>query len=260
MPISITNVSLDAIHVECGGTTGTQASLNDADIRGIGNPSSTYDGGDGISITSGSQIQMGEFRDAEDASPFAVLQQTTGSMRLSSNGIGFDSSRDASSFSVTNAIAGIYARVLLSGNLVQLKIREYTSASTSEYYNSFNSTQTLSTTEVSGASRTYVSGAVDALKIEFLYSTTSSSGTGYITNNASYSSATYGSGAYHNVSNGQSVGAGIIASTSAECYNYSERDISVTINVYARGTGYLDTLVATHTGTIQSEATATGCG
>ena len=259
MPISITNVSLDAIHVECGGTTGTQASLNDADIRGIGNPSSTYDGGDGISITSGSQIQMGEFRDAEDASPFAVLQQTSGSMRLSSNGIGFDSQDDDTSSSASST-AGIYARVVISNNLVQLKIREYTSASTSEYYNSFNSTQTLSTTEVSGASRTYASGAVDALKIEFLYSTTSSSGTGYITNNASYSSATYGSGAYHNVSNGQSVGAGIIASTSAECYNYSERDISVTINVYARGTGYLDTLVATHTGTIQSEATATACG
>jgi len=259
MPISITNVSLDAIHVECGGTTGTQASLNDADIRGIGNPSSTYDGGDGISITSGSQIQMGEFRDAEDAAPFAVLQQTSGSMRLSSNGIGFDSQDDDTSSSASST-AGIYARVVISNNLVQLKIREYTSASTSEYYNSFNSTQTLSTTEVSGASRTYASGAVDALKIEFLYSTTSSSGTGYITNNASYSSATYGSGAYHNVSNGQSVGAGIIASTSAECYNYSERDISVTINVYARGTGYLDTLVATHTGTIQSEATATACG
>ena len=259
MPISITNVSLDAIHVECGGTTGTQASLNDADIRGIGNPSSTYDGGDGISITSGSQITIGEFRDATDAAPFAVLQQTSGSMRLSSNGIGFDSQDDDTSSSASST-AGIYARVVISNNLVQLKIREYTSASTSEYYNSFNSTQTLSTTEVSGASRTYVSGAVDALKIEFLYSTTSSSGTGYITNNASYSSATYGSGAYHNVSNGQSVGAGIIASTSAECYNYSERDISVTINVYARGTGYLDTLVATHTGTIQSEATATACG
>jgi|TARA_B110000483_G_C18202564_1_gene545905 hypothetical protein len=259
MPISTTNVSLNAIHVECGGTSGTQVSLNEADIRGIGNPSSTYDGGDGISGGTTTQISIGEFRGAEDTVDYSPLVQTTGSMRLSSNGNGFTTFRSRTAGIVMNHASGVYARAVLSGNTVQLKIREFNSLSTSTYINNFNVTQTLSTTEVNGSSRTYNSGDVDAMKLEFVYSTTDSSGVGFITNNASYSSATYGSGAYHNVSNGQSVGGGISANSSAECYGYSERTIDITIKVYLRGNGFNDTLVATHTGSASSISTATNC-
>jgi hypothetical protein len=68
MPLPTTNISLNAIHVEVGGTSGTTVSLNDADVRGIGAPDSTYDGGDGINTTSGTTISIGEFRNAQDAS------------------------------------------------------------------------------------------------------------------------------------------------------------------------------------------------
>jgi hypothetical protein len=68
MPLPITNLSLDAIHVEVGGTSGTTVSLNDADVRNIGAPDSTYDGGDGINTTSGTTISIGEFRNASDIS------------------------------------------------------------------------------------------------------------------------------------------------------------------------------------------------
>ena len=60
-----TNLSLNAIHVEIGGSSGTQVSLNDADVRGIGTPSATY-APSGISQTSESTISMGLFRGAED--------------------------------------------------------------------------------------------------------------------------------------------------------------------------------------------------
>ena len=68
MPLPTTNISLNAIHVEVGGTSGTTVSLNDADVRGIGAPDSTYDGGDGINTTSGTTISIGEFRNAQDIS------------------------------------------------------------------------------------------------------------------------------------------------------------------------------------------------
>jgi len=68
MPLPTTNISLNAIHVEVGGTSGTTVSLNDADVRGIGAPDSTYDGGDGINTTSGTTISIGEFRNAQDVS------------------------------------------------------------------------------------------------------------------------------------------------------------------------------------------------
>jgi hypothetical protein len=64
MALPTTNLSLNAIHVEVGGTSGTQVSLNDADVRAIGNPDPTYAGSDGINTTSGSQISIGEFRNA----------------------------------------------------------------------------------------------------------------------------------------------------------------------------------------------------
>lgn len=64
MPLPATNLSLNAIHVEVGGSSGTSVSLNDADVRGIGAPDSTYAGSDGINTTSGSTISMGEFRNA----------------------------------------------------------------------------------------------------------------------------------------------------------------------------------------------------
>lgn len=66
MPLPLTNLSLNAIHIEVGGTSGTQVSLNDADVRGIGSTDPTYDGGDGINQTSGTQISIGEFRNAQD--------------------------------------------------------------------------------------------------------------------------------------------------------------------------------------------------
>jgi hypothetical protein len=66
MALPTTNLSLNAIHVEVGGTSGTQVSLNDADVRGINFSNTVYAGSDGISTTSGSQISFGEFRDASE--------------------------------------------------------------------------------------------------------------------------------------------------------------------------------------------------
>ena len=66
--LPLTNLTIDAIHQEIGGTTETEVSLNDSDVRAIAVTDSTYDGGDGINTTASTTIAMGEFRNAINAS------------------------------------------------------------------------------------------------------------------------------------------------------------------------------------------------
>jgi len=91
MPLPTTSISLNAIHVEVGGTSGTAVSLNDADVRGIGAPDSTYAGGDGINTTSGSTISIGEFRNASD------ISATTYHSSISAESYSDDSNTNANS-------------------------------------------------------------------------------------------------------------------------------------------------------------------
>ena len=56
-------ISLNDIHVEAGGTTGTQASLNDTDIRGL-----TAASGKTINSTQGTEIDFADFYGASVAS------------------------------------------------------------------------------------------------------------------------------------------------------------------------------------------------
>tara|TARA_R110002153_G_scaffold7945_1_gene35035 strand:- start:325 stop:939 length:615 start_codon:yes stop_codon:yes gene_type:complete len=71
--LPIVNLSMNAIHTEVGGSSGTTVSLNDADVRGIGYTNNIYDS-DGINQGSGTAISMSEFRDANrldiDWSPY----------------------------------------------------------------------------------------------------------------------------------------------------------------------------------------------
>ena len=55
-------LSLDAIHVEAGGTTNTTASLNDTDIRGL-----TAAAGKTINSTLGTTIDFDDFYGASSA-------------------------------------------------------------------------------------------------------------------------------------------------------------------------------------------------
>ena len=77
LPASGNSLSLNQIHVEAGGTSGTQCSLNDSDIRAL-NP------GTGYTIPTGDQttIDIGDFFEAYATNPnihtlVAGFQQTT---------------------------------------------------------------------------------------------------------------------------------------------------------------------------------------
>jgi hypothetical protein len=90
MALPTTNLSLNAIHVEVGGTSGALVSMNDADVRGINFSNTVSAGSDGISTTSGSQISFGEFRDASEkySATLTLGYQEYASTTLSKNGTG----------------------------------------------------------------------------------------------------------------------------------------------------------------------------
>ena len=111
--LPVTNLSMNAIHTEVGGSSGTTVSLNDADVRGIGYTNNIYDS-DGINQGSGTAISMGEFRDANRLDIDWSPQITSGNFQISSPaylywgyarflGGGFGTTNDLSSDIFSNA-------------------------------------------------------------------------------------------------------------------------------------------------------------
>jgi len=77
--LATTNLSLNDIHVEVGGTTNTECSLNDTDIRGITSFTFANAGSDGIDTAADSEIAFGEFRGADsDAKTFIITRGVSG--------------------------------------------------------------------------------------------------------------------------------------------------------------------------------------
>lgn len=141
-------ISLNEIHVEVGGTSGTQCSLNDADIRGIGAPNSTYADalhGTGINQTSGTAISIYEFYGAVDTTdiPFS-----------NPNSVRNNGTADAaySTRSVTSGLASSNAyfevRLRRADPYVYLEVRERSAAQTTNWYNTSGNPTALSTTYV----------------------------------------------------------------------------------------------------------------
>ena len=67
MALGTSNISINDIHTTIGGANNTQASLDDADVRTWGNTyaKSIYNVGTaGVPLTQGTEIALGEFRDA----------------------------------------------------------------------------------------------------------------------------------------------------------------------------------------------------
>ena len=80
--LPVTNLSMNAIHVEVGGSNNSAVSLNDSDVRGIGYTNRVYDS-NGINQGSGTTISMGEFRDANDLDIDWSPQITSGNFQIS---------------------------------------------------------------------------------------------------------------------------------------------------------------------------------
>ena len=246
-------ISLNDIHEEAGGTTGTSATINDADIRGL-----TAASGYTIPTGSGTAIDFGDFYGASSLSAIT----TTNYMRQASSGTsafaGY-SNRSISGSIVFNAGGGFYVRLRRADPYVYLEIREKDSVNGSNWYNTSGTAAGLSTTYVN-MGRFNLTG-VTSIALDWTTPTVSGSfGTAQATGSTA-GSATYSASdnSFQNVSNGQSVGFLFKANANAECYANNIINCYTFITARARKSGYADGVLGSYLLRARGEATSTAC-
>lgn len=260
--LPLTDLSLNAIHVEVGGTSGTECTINDSDIRGIGNPNATYANEFGAGIASSGEISIGEFRGAEDTTdiPFS-----------NPNSVQNNGTNDAaySTRSVTAGLASVQTyfevRLRRADPYVYLEVRERSSAQTSTWYNTSNQGTSLSTTYVTFG-RFDLTG-ITAIRLDWTTPSSSGSGSGaafgtcYAAGETNGPGATYDatSGSWQTVSNNQSIAFAFAATATAECYANRNQTCITDVTAYARKSGYNDTAMGTYQLESNAVATSNNC-
>ena len=246
-------ISLNDIHVEAGGSSGTTATINDADIRGL-----TAASGYTIPTGSGTAIDFGDFYGASALSTMT----TTNYMRQASSGTtnfaGY-SNRSISGGIVFNAGGGFYVRLRRADPYVYLEIREKDSVNGSNWYNTSGTAAGLSTTYVN-MGRFNLTG-VTSIALDWTTPTVSGSfgaaqATGSTAGSATYSAS---DNSFQTVSNGQSIGFMFKANANAECYNSNVINCYTFITARARKSGYADGVLGSYLLRARGQATATAC-
>jgi hypothetical protein len=234
MPLTTSGaISLDEIHEEAGGTSGTSATINDADIRGL-TPASGYT----IPTGSGTAIDFGDFYGASALSTMT----TTNYMRQASSGTtnfaGY-SEKVTTGAIVVLCGGGFYLKLIRTDPYVYLQIREIDSANGSNWYNTSGSATGLSTTYVN-MGRFDLTG-ITAIALDWTTPTTSGTGS-YSIGGSTGGGATYSASdnTYQTVSNNQSVGMQFKALASAECYQNNNVNAYTFVTARARKSGYTD--------------------
>jgi hypothetical protein len=247
-------IDLNAIHVEAGGTSGTSASINDADIRGL-----TAASGYTIPTGSGTAIDFGDFYGASSLSTMT----TTNYMRQASSGTtdfaGY-SSRSIAQGIVFNAGGGFFVRLRRADPYVYLEIKEQVSANGSNWYNTSGTVSGLSTTYVT-MGRFDLTG-VTSIALDWTTPTVSGTfGSAAASGTSTPTGATYAASdnSFQTVSNNQSIGFQFKANANAECYNSNTINCYTFITARARKSGYADGVLGSYLLRARGVATATAC-
>ena len=146
-------ISLNQIHIEAGGTSGTQASLNDSDIRGL------------ISKASGAQMSFNEWYGASAGTDYTVGQGTYSGQFFTNRG--YELSRmgtlSPTTFGVYT-VKGIYRLNSSAGNFFYI-VFNYSSTPPTNAFTSFSLTADGSsiTGLAADASTSTASGGYDRL-------------------------------------------------------------------------------------------------
>ena len=247
-------ISLNDIHVEAGGTSGTSATINDSDIRGL-----TAASGYTIPTGSGTAIDFGDFYGASSLSTMT----TTNYMRQASSGttnFAAYSTRSVSGSIVFNAGGGFFVRLRRADPYVYLEIKEQVSANGSNWYNTSGTVSGLSTTYVT-MGRFNLTG-VTSIALDWTTPTVSGSfGSAAASGTSTPTGATYAAvdNTYQNVSNNQSVGFQFKANANAECYNSNTINAYTFITARARKSGYADGVLGSYLLYARGVATSTAC-
>jgi len=247
-------ISLNDIHVEAGGTSGTSATINDSDIRGL-----TAASGYTIPTGSGTAIDFGDFYGASSLSTMT----TTNYMRQASSGttaFAAYSTRSISGSIVFNAGGGFFVRLRRADPYVYLEIKEQVSVNGSNWYNTSGTVSGLSTTYVT-MGRFNLTG-VTSIALDWTTPTVSGSfGSAAASGTSTPTGATYAASdnSFQTVSNNQSVGFQFKANANAECYNSNTINCYTFITARARKSGYADGVLGSYLLRARGVATATAC-
>ena len=242
MPIPSSNISMKAINTEV-------TSVDSHSLETLSNNATS-----GSDPADGAQYGMKEFSGYTHAVPFPAA--TSSLVQFSSaSGESLYSYRFATGSGIPpNAFApkaGFTVRVNTHGYGSYYYVKEAYSSSNSLYRkNGVNNT--LTTTEKLMSYNTNTISQISHIKINFTASLlTSGTGIGFLSNGSTGWVATTGTNFSHSAT--------LYVQASAECFNTSIREATGNIQIYLRGSGFQDTLVAEHDYSAEASATATAC-
>lgn len=249
-------ISLNDIHVETSGSgvSGTTATINDADIRGL-----TAASGYTIPTGSGTTIDFADFYGASSLSTMT----TTNYMRQASSGTtayAAYSTHSVASPIVFNAGGGLFVRLRRTDPYVYLEVKEQAAGYTSNWYNTGGTGATLSTTYVT-MGRFDVTG-VTSIALDWTTPTTTGTfGAAAASGTSTPTSSTYAAtdNTFQTVNNYQSIGFQFKANANAECYNSNTLNAYTFITARARKSGYVDGVLGSYLLRTRGIATSTNC-
>lgn len=241
MPIPSTNISMAAINTEV--TSVDSHSLKTLSDNAVS----------GASPNDGAPYGMGEFSGYAHATPFPAATSSLVQF-ASASGTSLTSLRASVGTSVPpNAAApkaGFTVKVVSGAYGSYYYVKEYSSAATSTYRKS-GTNNTLSTTDKLMSYNSNTLSEISHIKINFTATLTSSGASGFLSNGSTGWVATSGTTFTREAS--------LYVQASAECFNSSVREAVGNVQIYLRGSGFADTLVAEHDYLAEAAATATGC-
>tara|TARA_Y100000389_G_scaffold123247_1_gene120542 strand:+ start:71 stop:835 length:765 start_codon:yes stop_codon:yes gene_type:complete len=245
-------ISLNDIHVEAGGGSGSSASINDSDIRGLrAAPGRT------IPTGSGTTIDFADFYGASNLLPMS----TSNFMRQASSGTSayaVYSTRSRVGSIVFNVGGGYYVRLRRSDPYVYLEIREQSSSNYSLWYNTSGGASSLST-GYRQMGRFNLSG-VTSIALDWTTPSVSGSfGTAQATGTTFGATYSASDNSFRNISNGQSIGFYFKANVNAECYQSNTINAYTFLTARARKSGYVDGVLGSYLLRARGYARATAC-
>ena len=254
-------ISLNDIHVEAGGTTGTSATINDADIRGL-----TAASGYTIPTGSGTAIDFGDFYGASNVSTFNSFSYAAERADQASISIGQTTSASGTTFASAFGVAAF--RLRLASNVLYFEVKKI--AGNTVIANDGNTSGVQDGT-FTGITTSYVSlGSISVpspvdVKVDWAYVISGTGGTGSMSGNTASTGATYSlsDNSFQTLTNGQS--AGFITSVSNSRFSYSSGSQSRYLQISQmklslQKTGYTTAEVADFDAQMTAIATTTGSG
>ena len=230
-----------SINLELGRSATATSSLGETDLRTL------------AGVSSGA-IAISDFYGASNATDISTTNFARINSSLNSTYVNREQTSGIVFLTVTTDI-----RLRRQDNFVYYEVREGESANSSQWFNTSGTSNTLSTTYVTLGR--FDLGGITAIKMNWSLTTSPSGSSGSIIGNTSSTGATFSASdnSFQTVSNGQSIGALLTATASAECFATETATAVATIDITARKSGYNDTTLGTYRHESRARAVSNNC-